>query len=173
MNIAKLLDKLGYRVIVYATDNGCVVEFPERKQAPLLHSALVSVQYTEDGVYVQHNDTYGTELHSTTHKCPSYAQRLLLNYYIMSMCIMIQYSLYYIKFMNDVDEEVLEQEFFHLIRSPYMSEDMEKKEAILGQILMPCMIHGFDEQYKQLAQEHDVLEGFLAIQQALGGDVDE
>lgn len=175
MNIAKLLDKLEYRVVVFVTNNGCVVSFPDRKQTPTLPFILMSMQYTEDGVHIQHTGSDGVELHSTIYECPPYAQRLLGQYYIMMTCIVIRYSLYYIKFMIDLDKEVSESEFFHAVRSPYMSEEMEEKEAILGQILMPCMAHGFDEQYEQLAREHDVLDGFLAVKQALalGSDVDE
>jgi hypothetical protein len=169
-DIKKLLDKLDYRVVACATNNGCVVSFPNRKQEPLLMTSLISMQYTSEGVHVQHVDDTSVEIYSTTYRCPPYAQRLLLNFYIMYMCITIQYSLHYIKFTDSQDIEITEQEFFEAVNSPNITSGMIDKENILGQILMPCVAIGFNEKYKQLAKSNNVLDGFLAIQNALGGD---
>lgn len=160
--LAQLLDRNEYRVVITKTDQGCLTEFPTRTEMPILAYAKIYQEFTEDGVACTTYDSEGTELFTQDVSVPSYAQKVWTVYNVISNCMAVGYGPQAIKFKVG-ENEVDERGFLSAHVSPFAVDGDDKKEQALQQLIGVCFQQGFTEQAEQRAKKQGLLEGYLAI----------
>jgi len=161
-DVAALLDRNDYRVVMQKTDGGCITHFPVRAELPTPGFLRLYQEFTKDGVLVCEHEEGGLELDKYEVPCPPYAQRLYTIYQVVYHCMGIGYDVNLVKFVVN-DHEVEEQDFFDAHASSFMDTSDIKNENILRNIVASCFQQGFLPQYELAAKQESVEEGFVAI----------
>lgn len=164
--LAKLLDKNEYRVIITKTDGGCIASFPRRVELPTFMFARLYQEFVSSGVDCTTYSEDGAQLVTQRIKIPSYACKMWTIYNIVNQCALIGYSGVAIKFVIG-EEEVNEEVFLREHLDPFVDEDDKVKEEELQKIISTCFQQGFQPQMEQRAISSNVLEGYLAVKQLL------
>lgn len=160
--LAQLLDRNDYRVVVQTTDGGCIAQFPERVEEPTPGFVCLYQEFTPEGISTYEYDMDGEELTCQHTDCPVYAQRLFTLYQIIYHCMGIGYNVQLIKFLVD-DKEVDEDSFFRANQSPYVMGLETNEETKLRQLMGDCFSRGFQPVHAFAAQNEGIEEGFTAI----------
>ncbi len=161
-DIAKLLDRNNYRVIVHKTDGGCLTQFPNRIEPPIPRFTRLYQEFTSTGILTCISDESGVELEKNNILCPAYAHKLFTIYNIMLYCLMINYEMSFIKFVLDADE-VSEEAFFQAHTSSFMKPDDIMRENTLRNLVTTCFEQGFLPHHKDQAKQEGIHEGLEAI----------
>lgn len=161
-DVAKLLDRNDYRVVMQKTDGGCLTTFPNRVELPIHGFARLYQEFANDGIVVCTHDEAGAELETTNVQCPAYAQRLFTIYHVIFHCMSIGYEIAFIKFVLD-GSEVSEEAFFQEHVSPFMDQSEVMKENTLRNLIGVCFQQGFLPHHEQMAKQEGIGEGFTAI----------
>jgi hypothetical protein len=160
--LAELLDRNDYRVVVKTTDGGCLAEFPQRRELPIMPFVRLYQEYKPEGILTCEYDESGAELRTQELSCPSYAQRVFTVYHVIYHCMGIGYDLQLIKFVADKDE-VDEETFLKADTSPFMVDEDVQKEVVLKNLIGQCFNQGFLPMHEQFAKQEGLLEGFIPI----------
>lgn len=169
-NIKKILERNDYQVTAFATDNGCLVIYPERVEEPTCPSIKVQYEYTPDGLHTVILDDNNSILKDRLYVCPNYAQRLLMFSHIISRCIQINYAVALIGFMEG-DQGVDEERFYEACTNSRLSPEEAAIEDVLKPIIIQCIFTVFTPLHEEAATQAGALEGFIAIRNILTGHV--
>ncbi|MHA2030984.1 MAG: hypothetical protein ACW99Q_16510 [Candidatus Kariarchaeaceae archaeon] len=177
-----LLKKHDYVIQAFATDYGCIIHFPERKEHQK-HSRF-KVEYVLDRKHEYVTLRTRVENAISTNsisrgriiiKGPLYAHKSIVVFHLLKMCMKLRYAYHLVEFnINgcEVDEEKFVQTLtYH--ESPI--EEIEKEDLLLS-LAMAAFRDNFNPPYTDMAAEQDVLEGYQAIAQLVNpvkGKVDE
>jgi hypothetical protein len=163
-----ILERNDYQVTAFATDNGCLVIYPERVEQPVCSLTRIQYEYTNVGLRVIVSDEEGNIHKDKIYICPVYAQRLLMFSHIIARCIHISYAVALIVFVTGEDK-VEEEVFYASCVNPAMSPSDIALENELKPIIIQCIFTVFTPMHEEAAKAANVLEGFLAIRSLLIG----
>ena len=161
-DVAKLLDRNDYRVVMQKTDGGCITHFPKRTELPIPGFARLYQEFGEQGILMCTHDEAGTEVDTTNVLCPPYAHRLFTLYSVICHCMGIGYEIAFIKFVLD-GREVNEEAFFQEHSSPFMEQKDTARENTLRNLIGVCFQQGFMQHHEEIAEQEGVREGFVSI----------
>lgn len=169
-DIAKLLDRNDYRVVMQKTDGGCLTHFPHRSELPVQVFSRLYQEFTEDGILEATHNEMGEEIESNIIKCPPYAHRLFTLYNVIHHCMEIDYEMSLIKFVLD-DNEVPEEAFFQAHVSPFMDNADTMRENTLRNLISMCFQQqGFLPHHAQIAEQEGIHDGFIVIRRLFVSD---
>lgn len=160
--IAELLDRQEYRVVVQATDGGCLTHFPKRVELPTPGFVRLYQEFLPTGVLTCEYDENGAEMVKYETPCPIYAQRLYMLYQVIFHCMGIGYDIAFIKFIVN-KEEVDEDNFFLAHKSPFALGTETTQETKLRQLLSDCFMRGFQPVHGFAAKNEGIEDGYVAI----------
>ncbi len=161
-DVAKLLDRNDYRVVMHKTDGGCLTDFPKRTELPIHGFVRLYQEFTEDGILEATHDEAGSEMETHVIPCPAYAHRLFTLYNVIYYCMGIGYDIAFIKFMLE-DSEISEEAFFQEHVSPFIATADTVRENTLRNLSGACIQQGFLPHHEQMAKQEGVGDGFTAI----------
>ena len=167
-HIKKILERNNYQVTTLATDNGCLVVYPERVEHPPCPAIRVQYEYTPHGLHTTVLDEEGKVHRDRLYPCPPYGQRLMMFAHIISRCLQINYAVALIGFMVN-DAEVEEEIFYEACMNKHLSTEEATLEDELKPLIVQCMFTVFTPLHEEAAKETGVLSGFLAIRNMLTG----
>lgn len=164
-DVAKLLDKHDYRVVMHKTDSGCITFFPRPLIFPPISFVRMYQEYVDLGVNICGYNEQGEQVNQYIQQCPGYAQRLFTIYNTAHKCMLINYDVSLIKLILD-DTVVTEDIFFPQHVSPFMSDKDAEKEYVLRELISQCLrISGFSLEDDEFAKQESIWDGYVAIKQ--------
>lgn len=159
--IIEILDRNEYRVLVQNIDNGILAIYPQRVEYPSIHQSFFYYTFDLDKLNITVKDAEGNIKVNFDHKCPWYAQKLLVLSDILTRCTRINYSIPFIKYI--IEGEEVEDEVFFAQLDTEPSEQTEMLKPIVFSIIYGEGADGADAISKTL----NVYDGYIAIKKFL------
>jgi hypothetical protein len=157
--IADILDRNDYRVIVVDNYKGVAITFPAQYEDPVIDKVMFVLEYGKDKVtihtYNEDNEFVGSE----DDECPSYCQVSYLMYRLMKTCGLMQYPLELVKYIIN-DEDCSMEDFFAYQVEHYVGDGDKEKDSLLRSLMTLVLIHKtVSDEMLKYAEDNGILEG--------------
>ena len=152
--VKEFLKNNSYAIIITGLEDGCKVEFPDKKSAPQIDTKTVVFKYEDGSMYCN----------NYAQKKPEYAFRLITSCFILKWCSHLGYHSKYLILNDKDDKEIFNGDILDVIPQPNDKEQKEKDEILIN-IFCEAWPTLFHESFDALAKECDVLEGYELVKQ--------
>ena len=161
--IADILDRNDYRVLVVDNYKSVAIAFPARYEDPVIEKVMFVFTYDKDKVkiyeYNEDNELYLSE----TDECPSYCQVSYLMYRLMKTCGLMQYPLELVKYMIN-DEDCSIEDFFAYQIEHYVGDEDKEKDSLLRSLMTLVLVHKtVSDEMLEYAKDNGILEGLKKL----------